>query len=110
MILSYFFLSSRNILCCYNLKKIHLDNHMIICFCSRLWLIRSSLYACIDVYIVSFFCLQFENNYGNAYAAIWAYSMLCHFRKITQVEVFFFSFPMLFPCSAFTTSGHKFQL
>ena len=75
MILSYFFLSSRNILCCYNLKKIHLDYHMIICFCSRLWLIRSSLYACVHRCIVSFF-------YNNKLKTIYA---ICNVQRIWQL-------------------------
>ena len=89
MILSNFFLSSRNILCCYNLKKIHLDNHMIICFCSRLWLISSSLYACVHRCIVSFF---YNNKLKTIYAthmatanAAWAY-LSHHFKNHVSIS------------------------
>ena len=115
MILSNFFLSSRNILCCYNLKKIHLDNHMIICFCSRLWLISSSFYACVHRCIVSFF---YNNKLKTTTICptligpiIILKKIMCRFQKnhfcCKFFFIFSFPFPILCPCSAITTSGHK---
>ena len=87
---------------CYNLKKYTwIIIYMIICFCSRLWLIRSSLYACVHRCIVSFFYnnkLKTTTKYATLIGPIITLKkIMCRFQKNHLVVSFFLSFPFLFP-------------